>query len=180
MTLLQINFSCRSIINRCSKLSRYVYEIPNAFIGRISQAEPKKLASVVACVAAVSFPFPNARVRKSGKISSRGRGWGAYFSPSFWLTPGVLLRSPAFRSLVRSPRRLKKERNQLLRRLASVVKPKTCRALGIAVVGFVGDHLKDKKVTEFNTLDELLSEDLGILIPFPIQVIPPESVRSVC
>ena len=34
-------------MNRCSKLSRYVYEIPTAFIGRISQAEPKKLASVV-------------------------------------------------------------------------------------------------------------------------------------
>ena len=34
-------------MNRCSKLSRYVYEIPNVFIGRISQAEPKKLASVV-------------------------------------------------------------------------------------------------------------------------------------
>ena len=66
-------------MNRCSKLSRYVYEIPNAFIGRISQAEPKMLASVV--------------------------------------------------------------------------KPKKRRALGIAVVGFVGDHLKDKKVTEFNTLD---------------------------
>ena len=66
-------------MNRCSKLSRYVYEIPNAFIGRISQAEPKKLASVV--------------------------------------------------------------------------KPKTCCPLGIAVVGFVGDHLKDKKVTEFSTLD---------------------------
>ena len=66
-------------MNRCSKLSRYVYEIPNAFIRRILQAEPKKLASVV--------------------------------------------------------------------------KPKTRRALGIAVVGFVGDHLKDKKVTEFNTLD---------------------------
>ena len=42
------------------------------------------------------------KLRKSGKISS---------------TPGVLLRSPAFRSLVRSPRRLKKERNRLLRRL---------------------------------------------------------------
>ena len=34
-------------MNRCSKLLRYVYEIPNAFIGRISQAEPKNLASVV-------------------------------------------------------------------------------------------------------------------------------------
>ena len=34
-------------MNRCSKLSRYVYEIPNASIGQISQAEPKKLASVV-------------------------------------------------------------------------------------------------------------------------------------
>ena len=79
MALLVINFSCRSIKNRCSKLSRYVYEIPNAFIRRISQAEPKKLASVV--------------------------------------------------------------------------KQKTRRALRIAVVGFVGDHLKDKKVTEFNTLD---------------------------
>ena len=78
MALLQINFSC-SIVNRCSKLLRCVYEIPNAFIRRISQAEPK--------------------------------------------------------------------------RLASVVEPKTRRALGIAVVGFVGDHLKDKKVTEFNTLD---------------------------
>ena len=66
-------------MNRCSNLLRYVYEIPNAFIRQISQAEPKKLASVV--------------------------------------------------------------------------KPKTRRALGIAVVGFVGDHLKDKKVTKFNTLD---------------------------
>ena len=79
MAILQINFSCRSIMNCCSKLLRYVYHIPNAFIGRISQAEPKKLASIV--------------------------------------------------------------------------KPKTRRALGIAVVGFVGDHLKVKKVTEFNTLD---------------------------
>ena len=68
-------------MNRCSKLSRYVSEIPNAFIGRISQAEPKKLASVV--------------------------------------------------------------------------KPKTHRALGIAVVGFVGDHLKAERATEFSTLDGL-------------------------
>ena len=66
-------------MNSCSKLLRYVYEIPNAFIGRISQAEPKKLAAIV--------------------------------------------------------------------------KPKTRRALGIAIVDFVGDHSKDKKVTEFNTLD---------------------------
>ena len=67
-------------MNRCSKLSRYVYEIPNASIRRISQAEAK--------------------------------------------------------------------------RLASIVKPKTRRALGLlSVVDFVGDHLKDKKVTEFNTLD---------------------------
>ena len=79
----------------------------------------------VACVAAVSFPFPNVRVRKSGKISSRGRGWvlppsyslPPYFSSIFWLTPGVLLCSPSFRSLVRSPRGLIKERNRLLRRL---------------------------------------------------------------
>ena len=63
----------------CSKLLLDVYEIPNAFIGRISQTEPKKLAYIV--------------------------------------------------------------------------KPKTSGALGIAVVGFVGDHLKDKKVTEFKTLD---------------------------
>ena len=41
-----------------------------------------------------------------------------YFSLLFWLTPGVLLPSPAFRLLVQSPRRLKKERNWLLRRLA--------------------------------------------------------------
>ena len=39
------------------------------------------------------------------------------------------------------------------KKLASVIKPKTRHALGIAVVGFAGDHLKDKKVTEFNTLD---------------------------
>ena len=39
------------------------------------------------------------------------------------------------------------------KKLASVVKQKTRRALRIAVVGFVGDHLKDKKVTEFDTLD---------------------------
>ena len=49
---------------------------------------------------------------------------------------------------------------------------KTRSALGIAVVGFAGDRLKDKKVTEFN--------DMGLLIPFPIQVIPPETVQSVC
>ena len=35
-------------------------------------------------------------------------------SPIFLLTPGMLLRSAAFRSLVRSPRRLEKERNRLL------------------------------------------------------------------
>ena len=29
-------------------------------------------------------------------------------------------------------------------KLASVVKPKTCRALGIAFIDFVGVHLKDK------------------------------------
>ena len=64
------------------------------------------------------------------------------------------------------------------KRLASVVKPKMRHALGIAV-DFVGDHVKDKKGTEFNTLDKLSSEDLGLLIPFPtIQVIPPESVQS--
>ena len=66
-------------MNRCSKFSHCVYKIPNAFIGQILQAEPKKFASVV--------------------------------------------------------------------------KPKTRRALWITAVGFVGDHLKDKKVTEFNTLE---------------------------
>ena len=86
------------------KRFRYVHDIPNAFIGRILHAEPKKIASVV--------------------------------------------------------------------------KRKTRHALGIAV-DFVGDPLKDKKVTELNTLVKLLSKDMGLLIPFPtIQVIPPESVRS--
>ena len=79
MALPQINFPCRSIMNRCSKLLHFVFQIPNAFIGRISQADPKELASVV--------------------------------------------------------------------------KAKTRSALGIAVVGFAGDRLKDKKVTEFNALD---------------------------
>ena len=66
------------------------------------------------------------------------------------------------------------------RKLASVVKLKTRLALGI-VTDFAGDYLKDKKAIEFNTLDKLLSEDLGLPIPFlTIQVIPPESVRSVC
>ena len=45
-----------------------------------------------------------------------------YLSLIFWLTPGVLLRSPAFRSLVRSPRRLKHERNRLLRRLFQLLR----------------------------------------------------------
>ena len=63
--------------HRCSKRLRYVHERTNAFIGGISQAEPKKLASVV--------------------------------------------------------------------------KPKTHHALGIAVVGFVCDHLKDKEATQLNT-----------------------------
>ena len=49
--------------------------------------------------------------------------------------------------------------------------------MGIAV-DFVGDHLKDKKATEFNTFDKRLSEDLGFPIPFStIQVIASESVR---
>ena len=39
------------------------------------------------------------------------------------------------------------------KKLASVVKPKMRRALGIAVAGFVSDHLKDKKAAAFNTLD---------------------------
>ena len=47
-----------------------------------------------------------------------------------------------------------------LKKLAAVVKPKTRRAQGIAV-DFVGDHLKDKKATEFNTLDKLLSRRSG-------------------
>ena len=45
-----------------------------------------------------------------------------YFSPIFCLTQCVLLRSPAFRSRVRSPRGMKKERNRLLRRLQSLKK----------------------------------------------------------
>ena len=68
------------------------------------------------------------------------------------------------------------------KKLASVVKPKTRRAPGVIAVDFVGGHLKEKKATEFNKLDKLLSdEDLGILILFPtipMQVIPPEFVRS--
>ena len=64
-------------------------------------------------------------------------------------------------------------------RIASVVKPKTRRALGTAVDSVV-DHLRDKKATELNTIDKLLSEDLELPIPFlTIQVIPPESARSV-
>ena len=39
------------------------------------------------------------------------------------------------------------------KKLAYVVKPKTRSALGIAVVGFVGDHLKDNKVPELKALD---------------------------
>ena len=34
-------------MNHCSKLLRYVYEMPNVFIRRILQAEPQKVASVV-------------------------------------------------------------------------------------------------------------------------------------
>ena len=48
-------------MNRCSKLLRYVYEIPNAFIGQISLAEPKMLASVVKpnmrCVLGIAVDF---------------------------------------------------------------------------------------------------------------------------
>ena len=44
----------------------------------------------------------------------------------------------------------------MFKKLASVGKPQTPSALGI-VVDFEGDHLKDKKATEFNTLDKLLS-----------------------
>ena len=80
---------------------RYVYEILNAFIGRILQAEPNK-------------------------------------------------------------------------KLASVVKPKTRRALGI-VVDFVGDHLKDKMLTEFNTLDKLLSRRSGS--SYPVSNNPSYSTR---
>ena len=56
---------------------------------------------VLACVAAVSFPFPNAREREEN--CERALSPPPYFSPIFWLTHGVLRRSPAFRSLVRSP-----------------------------------------------------------------------------
>ena len=42
------------------------------------------------------------------------------------------------------------------KKLASLVKLQTPSALRI-VVDFEGDHLKDKKVTEFNILDKLLS-----------------------
>ena len=64
-------------------------------------------------------------------------------------------------------------------KIPSIVKRKTRHALGIAV-DFVGDLLKDKKVTELKTLVKLLSTDMGLLIPFPtIQLIPPESVQSV-
>ena len=35
------------LLKTLSSMLRYVYEILNAFIGRILQAEPKKLASVV-------------------------------------------------------------------------------------------------------------------------------------
>ena len=67
----------------------------------------------MACVAAVPFPFPNAREREENceRVPKLAVGGGGV------LTPGVLLRSSALRSLVRSPRRLEKERNQLLRRL---------------------------------------------------------------
>ena len=65
--------------------------------------------------------------------------------------------------------------------LASVVKPKTRRALGI-VVDFVGDHLKDKKLTEFNTLDKLFFSKIWVFrsrFQQTIQVIPRDSLRSV-
>ena len=88
----------------------------------------------IACVAAVSFPFPNARERGENceRVAKQAVGGGGEATdplplltdplPIFWLTPGVLHRSPAFRSLVRSPRRLKKERNRLLRRLLPILK----------------------------------------------------------
>ena len=60
------------------------------------------------------------------------------------------------------------------KKLASVVKPKTRRALGI-VVGFVGDHLKDKMLTEFNTLDKLLSQRSGS--SYPVSNNPSYSTR---
>ena len=62
------------------------------------------------------------RSRTGGKLRKSGYSLPPYFSPIFWLTPGVLLRSPAFRSLVRSPCGLKKERNRLLRRLANKIR----------------------------------------------------------
>ena len=46
------------------------------------------------------------------------------------------------------------------KKLASAVKLKTRHALGI-VVDVVGDHLRDKKSTEFNTLGKLLSRRYG-------------------
>ena len=48
--------------------------------------------------------------------------------------------------------------------------------LGI-VVNFVGDHLNDKKVTKYQHIGQILSEDPGLQIPFPtIQVV----LQSLC
>ena len=69
-------------MNRCSKLLRYVYEIPNAFIGRISQAEPKKLASVVkpntrhALGIAVDFVGDHLKDKKGDRISTH---WTSFY-----------------------------------------------------------------------------------------------------
>ena len=48
------------------------------------------------------------------------------------------------------------------------------RALGI-VVDFLGDHLKDKMLTEFNTLDKLLSRRSGS--SYPVSNNPSYSTR---
>ena len=120
------------LINRLLNRLRYVYEIPNAFVERISQA-------------------------------------------------GVILRC--------------RPQKKHLRSLLPYLNRKTRRALRIAV-DFVGVHLKYKKATKFITYPRRTYNFPGRKVlrnglwtnfylkiwdfPFPtIQIIPPESVRSV-
>ena len=102
-----------SQVSSCSKRSREITTEPTVALTKNRQ---------LACIAAVSFPSPNAREREKNceRVGKCAVGeWGEaadgnlsspppppsyspspHFSPIFLLTPGVLLRSPAFRSLV--------------------------------------------------------------------------------
>ena len=72
-------------MNCCSKLLCYVYEIPNAFIVQILQAEPKKLASVVKpnmrCALGIAVDFVGEKATEYQHIGQTFIWWSGTSDP---------------------------------------------------------------------------------------------------